>query len=408
MKAQQQRRASGVIWNALGSAMFGINSLIMLSAVNRATNVETAGTFGIAYTSAQLLFILGVFGANHYQMTDYAHAYAFKTYHRLKVFSSAAMLPCALIVYLLGLGGNSLFCLMALTVLMMLNAWGELYQSLFFQHDRLDLSGKALFYRTLATSLAFIAVLAVPGAGLNEALLLACVVNPLTTWYFDIRLTPTFSYEATDDRGVMELAKTCAPLFLSVFLMNLLLSMPKYGIQLLMDDVAQGYFNLIFMPVQVINICSQFIFKPMLGQYAQMLENRRIGPFVRLICTQTLLMLGITLAACVGAWWLGPPVLGLIYGTSLTHLRAELTWLIFGSGIFALCQLAYYMLVILRKNAQILCLYVVNTVIAVLVSAWLIPRWGLLGASLSFGLSHGVLLLCYIWQIIRQLRRRAL
>lgn len=69
-----KKRASNVkdtVWNTLGSTMYGANSFIMLALVSRIGTVEQAGYFSIAFTTAQILYIVGLFGVNTYQMTDY-------------------------------------------------------------------------------------------------------------------------------------------------------------------------------------------------------------------------------------------------------------------------------------------------------------------------------------------------
>ncbi len=68
----------GVIWNTLGSGMFAANSVLLLLIVSRVFGVAAAGDFGIAFTTAQILYIIGLFGINHFQMTDYAGQYSFE------------------------------------------------------------------------------------------------------------------------------------------------------------------------------------------------------------------------------------------------------------------------------------------------------------------------------------------
>lgn len=70
-------KKKGVIWNTLGSGMFAANSVLLLLIVSRVFGVAAAGDFGIVFTTAQILYIIGLFGINHFQMTDYAGAVQF-------------------------------------------------------------------------------------------------------------------------------------------------------------------------------------------------------------------------------------------------------------------------------------------------------------------------------------------
>lgn len=139
----------GVIWNTLGSGVFAANSVLLLLIVSRVFGVAAAGDFGIVFTTAQILYIIGLFGINHFQMTDYAEQYSFASYRAAKWITTAAMICGCLVLFFFG--GNTrkqAWLLLLLTMYMAVHSFAELYQSRFFQKNRLDLCGKSLFYRT--------------------------------------------------------------------------------------------------------------------------------------------------------------------------------------------------------------------------------------------------------------------
>ena len=341
----------GSIWNTLGSAMYGANSFLMLALVSREGTVEEAGWFGIAFTTAQLLYIVGLLGINHYQQTDYGEKYSFSVYKWAKAFSTVLMAAgCGISIGCLHFSGVKAIYTMLLTVLMALNSIGELYQSLFFQKNRLDLSGGALFFRTFWSLLAFSAVVLLSGSILS-GIIVQIVVNLAATIYYALRYTGGI-LEGDDGNGRSNIATReackliveCLPLFFSVFFMNVVLNSSKYGIEILLDDKAQGYYNMIFFPAQVINLCSQFLFKPMLSSYAESLMEAkgRYDRFGRLIMRQIGIVVGFTVVGCIISWWIGTPLMGIIYDKDITAMRMPLLLIVFGGGTFALCQLLYF------------------------------------------------------------------
>ena len=226
---------NGTIWNALGSTMFGINSFVMLTMVSRTCTVAQTGAFSIAFTTAQMLYILGLFGISHYQMTDYQGKYTFHCYAKARFFSCVLMLIIgASAVFLLGFRGEKLVYTLSLTLLMLINVIGELYQCLFFQKNRLDLSGSALFYRTLWSLTGFCIALLLSGNVLL-AIFIQILCNSLVTLYYALRVAPSFIVKSgsTNAAGATlhELLLDCFPLFASHLLMNLLLNTAKYGIE---------------------------------------------------------------------------------------------------------------------------------------------------------------------------------
>ena len=398
----------GVIWNSLGSLMYGANSFIMLALVSRVGTVEQAGYFGIAFTTAQILYIVGLFGVPHFQMTDYGEKYRFSDYIHARRFSCLLMAcGCAIAIWGFHFTGAKASYTVFLTALMLLNVIGELYQSLFFQKNRLDLSGSALFYRTLWPLLLFCIILWVTRS-IIVALSVQILANLFLTIYYAVWVAPRFISAQPCDRAsgqVQNLLMECFPLFVSLLLMNIVINASKYGIELMMNDLAQGYYNMIFMPAQVINLCSQFLFKPLLNRYSKLLSERQIRTFGILLLRQIVLIALLTCVCCAGAYAMGIPVLSLLYQKDISALRIHLILVVLGGGIFAVCQLYYYLFVILRGQEWTMKIYLCITVVAVPTTAVCVHSAGLMGAVLSFVILHAILALCYTARIYAVLRR---
>lgn len=399
----------GVIWNTLGSIMYGANSFIMLALVSRIGTVEQAGHFGIAFTTAQILYIVGLFGVNFYQMTDYQEKYSFSDYAKIKVFSCTLMIiGSALVILCLHFTNKKLAYFGMLVILMIINVIGDLYQCLFFQKNRLDISGSALFYRTLWSLLAFALLLSIK-QNIVLALFIQIIVNLFITSYYAIKISPKFRKSNNDNeyikKNVWNLIVECIPLFISSFLMNIIINASKYGIEILSTDTAQGYFGMIFMPVQVISLCSLFIFKPMLNKYAELLLSVKTGAFVKLLLKQILLVILLTAICCCAAYWFGTPILGTLYNKDISTLRNALTLVVFGGGILAICQLFYCILVIMRWQNYILIIYLLAFILTIGITGVLVSEFEIIGAILSFIATHIAILLCYLYVIIKYLQR---
>lgn len=403
----KSEKVKGVFWNSLGSTMYGANSFIMLVAVSCFGTVEQTGAFGIAFTTAQMLYIIGLFGVSHYHMTDYSEKFHFIDYVQVRVLSIALVIVCCGVsVLVLGFSGEKALYLVMLTVLMILNVVGDLYQSLFFQKNRLDLSGSALFFRTLWPLLLFCGVLTFT-RNVILALFFQITANLVITIYYAVKVAPQFLLAKEGGRAteqIWAIIKECSPLLGSLLFMGFILNFSKYGVEFMMDDAAQGYYNMIFMPAQVINLCSQFLFQPFLNQYSQLLQGRHIKIVFLLLLRQVAWVAGLTIICCGGAFWLGTPALGFLYQKDLAGLAPALTLVVFGGGIFALCQLFYYIFVILRRQTYVLAIYIPALLLAVFPTAALINRFGLSGAALSFAVVHALILLAYASILIFLLR----
>lgn len=393
----------GAIWNTLGSMVYGANSFIMLAMVSQISTVEQTGCFAIAFTTAQILYIVGLLGVPHYHMTDYEEKYNFIDYASVRIFSILMMaIGCVCVIWGLHYTAEKVTYTIGLTVLMMLNVVGELYQCLFFQKKRLDLSGSALFYRTFFSLILFCAALLVT-RNILIAIFVQVLVNfSITLYYACVVARPFLNQKATlSSNNVRALIWECFPIFISLLFMNLIINASKFGIEFLLDNETQGYYNMIFMPVQVINMGSQFILKPILNRFAELIYGNQNKKFVILLRQQILLVALFTILCCFATYWWGAPVLGIFYGTDLLRFAFPLTLVVFGGGIFAVCQIYYYIFVILRKQTYILKIYSQALLVAVFITYTMVNHFGLAGAVSSFVVVHIIILSYYVWALYR-------
>jgi O-antigen/teichoic acid export membrane protein len=274
---------------------------------------------------------------------------------------------------------------------------GDLYQSQFFRNNRLDLSGQSLFFRTLLPLAAFVATLLVTREVITSLVVLL-VCNLVCTYGLAIRRVKSFVEKRTpfDPAALKRLTGQAVPLFISDFLAGFILGVPRFGIDRLLDETAQGYYALIFMPVFTINLLSLLLFKPALGRCARLLEDRDFDTFRKLITRQVGIIVVLTLLALVAVQLVGIPVLSWIYGIDLTPVKLDLVVITLGGGFVALCNIGYFLLVIMRRQKSVLIAYSLGLVIAVVLCGILIFVAGLTGACWGFVLSYIALFMLFL------------
>lgn len=403
IKEPRNIKRSGTIWNALGSIMFAANSVVMLVAISQTTDLATVGVYGYALPIAQLLFIVGSFGVSNFQMTDYREQFEFSDYFWLRIITCVCMVALCLAIALFHITQPlKATMLLLLTLFYALHAIGDLYQSLFFKENRLDLSGKSLFFRTGISSAAFVLIL-IAFNNVIFALLALLFVNCVCTWIWALRPIGHFVEKRRlfDSAKIRALTIQCLPLFLSGFLVSFIISAPRFGIDFILNDEAQGYFALIFMPIFVINLFTQFIFKPYLNSFSEMLARRDIPAFKRAILKQVLFVMGFTVLLSLLIIPLGIPILSWLYSIDLSPVSLEMIIVVLGGGILALCNLAYYLLVIARKQRRIFWISLVGAVAALPLCLLLIQSLGLMGACFAFVILHALLLALYLLSIYK-------
>jgi O-antigen/teichoic acid export membrane protein len=337
-----QIKNNKTLWFSLGSIMFTLTSMLMLMVVSRVSGVQAVGEFGISYAVVQLLYIVGLFGVNHYQMTDYKKKYSFGSYALIKLVTSLLMLLicAALIVFFFFSFERTMYTLL-LTLYMLINSIAELYQSLFFQVDRIELSGRSLFFRTFLSFITFSIILYVTSS-IISALISAILVN--ITLLFFMAVIPARKLIEKNEfqsgyKDCRSLFLSCIPLCVSLFLMAIVLNATKYVIDYNGNEIMQGYYNIIFLPAQAIALLSGFVFKPQLIKYSSFINDNDHTSFYRLLFRQLFLIGALAITGAVLGWFLGPGVIGFLFAADLSAYSDAIAIIIAGGGFFAVSSL---------------------------------------------------------------------
>ena len=380
----------------MGSGFMAANTVFLTMLAGHYSSLEEVGIFTLSLTTSQVLYAIGLWGANDLQMTDYSRRYSFTNYFWLKIGSTAAaVFFCLTAVNVLGFGEKACKYTVLLTGFMMINSFAELYQSLYFQNQRLDLSGKSLFFRYLLSTLAFMAAL-VKTRNIVYACASMLIADIAATVYWIRRYASQFrdSGYGFQMEKTWRLVREAFPLAVSVLASLVLMNAQNYMIYLLISDEAQGAYTLLFMPVYAVNLMSQFIFKPYLHQYSLMLKEGQEG-FRRLFTKQVFLIEIIVIGGALCIWAFGVLLFGIFFGQDLSEYRNLMSLFMISGGFLAVNQLLYFLMVILGKRKELLLNYMISIAITIPVGVILISRIALGGAWLSFTISQMCLMAGY-------------
>lgn len=398
---------SGAFWNIMGSGMMSANTVILTMLVGHLCDLAAVGMFGFALTTAQVLYAVGLFGANDLQMTDYGHHYLFRHYFWVKVFSTAAAaVICGILLAALPMGGMTRVYMVLLTVFTLLNSVAELYQALFFQCNRIDLTGKSLFARFFLATAAFAIALPVTGS-LVPACIWMVITDLAATLYYALRYAKQFrdSGYGFASGPTLGLMKSALPLCLSVLGSLLIINLPKYLINAFLTDEIQGAYSIVFMPTYAISLLSLFLFRPFLYRYSRLLEDDDDRAFRSLLLKHLAVIAAFAVAAAAAMYFIGVPCLRIAFGQDLGAYRLVLVLFMLAGAVMAANQLLYYIMVTLRRQKGILLNYVTGIAVSTAAGMLTVRGLGIEGALLTFAAGQVSLFTGYLLMLAG--RRRA-
>ncbi len=419
---QDSDKKKDIIWNALGSLMYALSSMILAFWVARELGMDEGGIFGFGFsTLGQQAFIIAYFGVRPFQITDTEGNYTLGTYIRLRSFTSAAAIffAAAYILILLLSGSYDIYKAAALFMLAaykIIDGYADVYESEFQRAGSLYAGGRALFLRTLISMAAFMLVIAISGS-LILASVIGVLIQLLGCNLFDInpfyRIVPgeKRSMEIREGR-LASLFTATLPLFLSSFLDFYIFSSSKYAIDWFGTNSDSGIFNILFMPTSFIYLVANFIMRPFMTELAALYELSDRNGFMSMVRRLFLAVAGLMLAVLLGVIILGGPVLYILEmilgqeGSGILTGRLGVFFLIIlGGGIYAINNLFYYILVIIGRRREIFFIYLFGALCAFFVSRSMVAAFGLEGAAGAYVILMLLMLAGFLLVLFRKMGR---
>lgn len=407
-----------VLWNAVGSLVYALASMVLAFAVIRLAGARDGGIFGFGFsTLGQQMFIVSYFGIRPFQITDMKPEYRFGDYLRTRRLTSGLAL-----LGVMGFLGFMCFSgqydsrramiLLLLSGWKILDGYADVYESELQRQGLLYRCGQSLCFRTLLSVLVLLLSL-----GIGRNLLLSCFLADLTQffgiWCFGVRPLPETVRRGTAAwDNVFRLLKQTGLLFFSVFLDFYIFSASKYAVDSGMGAEVSGIFNILFMPTSFIYLIANFLVRPMLTRLAADYSGGERESFRRCCRFMLLAVSGLAIVITLGALifgGLGLQIFEWLLGSGYTGRflseRRSFVLLILGGGLYALANVQYYILVTLRCQREIFCGYVLAAIAALLTAGRMVQRMALLGGSLNYVLLMLLLFLLFTAFALRACRR---
>lgn len=381
-----------MMWNMSGSFLYALASMVLTIAVIQMVGEDEGGIFSFGYsTFGQHMFMVAYFGMRPFQITDTSRKYTFGEYITLRRITSTAAIICGAAFVLFNMGTYSSSKMMVVFLMVcykVIDGYADVYEAEFQRDGRLYITGKSNTFRTIISVSMFLGSLAVTH-DLVLASAVAVIAQVLGVILLDMSVInhlPQTDWPVRSGK-VKALFSENVVLFLSVILDFYIFSAAKYAIDANMADKFQAAFAAVFMPTSVINLVAGFVIRPFITILSEQWKENRLAQFKGTVLKLAMIIAGLTVLAVGGAFFLGIPVISMLYPKLrylLEDMRLALILIILGGACNAYINLFYYTLIIMEKQKLIFTGYAAVTVIAVIISNPCVRTWGLNGGAVSY------------------------
>lgn len=375
-----------VIWNMIGTTANAFNSLFFMIIVTRINGLKDSGIFTLAFSLACLFCFIGNYEGRVFQVTDVKQDFSNKEYivHRI---SSCILMMVTVLIYCLIMKYDAykMSVTFALCFMKCCEVFSDVFYGVLQKNDNLELVGKSLFFKSIASILVFVVLDMV-----TKNLLLSCVGLDLiwlvVLFLYDIPKTKNLiqNEEKISLMNIIKLYKdgffSFSILFLAVYLVNA----QKYALDGIVVESLQAVFGIVLMPATIISLACQYLLQPILNTVANLYALGQKKEFNILIFKSSLLVLVFGLVCIIGAYLFGIPVLNILYGVNISDYKLCLILIIVGAIFYSLSTLVSAALTTIRHTFVQFIVYSVTSLFALFVSKLFIINFSLIGASFAY------------------------
>ena len=392
------------VWNSVGTACWSFVFPVVTMVSTQLIGVEQAGMISMAFVIGLLLMFVGNFGTRAYQASDIKREHSFMDYQVTRLVTCVLMLVLGWAYCTFrGYAGDMAAITTAVLIYRCVDAVADVYEGRLQQVDKLYLAGISQAIRSASALIFFSLLLLVTRSAVSACWAMAIVamitlvVVTMPLALLETEKSHNFSFES-----VAKLLKITAPLFIALFLFNVVENMPKLVMEGSLPYEAQLYFNALYFPAQCILIIGQLVYKPLIVRMADVWQDdSKRKKFDLFLVVIMLIIVGIT----VGAWFLmatiGIPVMSFFYGIDFEEFRYLSYVMIVTGGVTCAIDFIYQVVTVMRRQKDVTTLYLVTFGFSLFIPSLLIGFEGLNGAILSYLIIESILLVLLVWEYFR-------
>lgn len=391
------------IWNSVGLGAWGVVFPVLSIVTTQLVGVEQAGRFSMAFVTGTLLLFIANYGVRTFQVSDIAEKHSFADYQANRVITCIVMMFVGILYCQLRGYDPQMFTLcMGMFVYRAIDGLADVYEGRLQQMDKLYLAGISQAIRSAAVIIAYSVLILITksigtaGIAMAVASVASFVLLTLPLTYFETPKSAKLSISSVKDLFVQ-----CFPLFVALFLYNLIDNMPKFSMEGVLSYDNQLYFNALFSPAHIIIMVIGFIYKPQLMRLAEIwADPKRRGRFDLIVLAVLAIIVALTFGVAAFMGTIGIPIMSFLYGVDFEQFRGLAYVMVATGGVCAAIDFLYQIITVLRRQKAVTRVYLLTLGFSLFVPPLLIGFTGLPGAVLGYLIVMCILLVLLVTEYL--------
>ncbi len=371
-------------WAMVGQGVSALCQWGRLIAVARLAGAESLGEFALAVAIAMPITQFGGLQMRQILVTDALGRFAFESYRLVRLWGIGV--ACLVIVGIALWSGyrDQATIILSVGLLKALESMNDLYYGLEQRHRRLDLVAQSLILRGVFTLVVLVLVFYLT-RNLALGVLAMAGVSALVWWFFDRRVSRPWRHQGAPGakpewRQLIQLTSLGLPLGVTLLLVSLNVSVPRYVIEHSSGSEALGLFAAVAYFVTAGRVVVNALCAPALPRLADAFASGAVVAFRRLLLKVVGVSACLGLAGVAVAVVAGKPFLTLVYGEQFAQRPDVFSWvMVTGMVSYAAIPFGQGLTAMRIFHGQVF-LFAAVLAINLLACLLLVPSFGTLGA----------------------------
>lgn len=374
------------IWNIVGTGFNAFNSLFFLIIATRVNGINQAGIFSIAFSTACILYAVGLYAGRIYQVTELSEKISDKDFIVNRAFSSFIMIVLVLMFCILkkyDVEKSIVFLL--LTFYKSLDSFSDVLYGILQKNEKLEIVGKSLFFKSFFSIILFCVVDIITKNMIIAICSIICTCIIILLLYDLKKVLSYINYsEKIKIKNAFGIYKQGFFTFSISFLGMYVINSPKYAIDTYLQDNFQTIFGIIVMPATIVSLIANFLINPYINQILDLYKNRKEKEFNKLLLKIVLGIFVFGIIATIFGYLIGTQILGIIYGIDLHSYKFALAIIIFSATLYTIGTIFSSVLTTVRETFSQFIIYLLVSIVAMILSSILTYKFEIKGAVFAY------------------------
>ena len=336
-----------ILWNAVGNLIYMFCQWLITVLVTRLGTFEEAGILSIAMSVSAIFQTLAMFGIRNFQVSDVEERYSDTNYVTFRVLTcTVAPIACAVFSLIAGYRGRAILAILLFMLFRLAENFADVFHGIAQKNGRLDIAGKSFAIKGCGALAAFLGGYLAVGE-LCAAIGCMAAFSILSTLLYDMpAVSRLASYRllVLRDTRIAQLAAETAPLCVYLLLNVAIMTLPKLILERSCGEELLGAYSSIFAPALLIQAVMGYVYTPFATSFGACRAAGDRRGFLLLFAKLTAVIAALTAIMLPTAYFLGEPLLRLIFGEKIAPYVSYLIPILIAIALTAfysfLCMLA--------------------------------------------------------------------